>query len=322
MSKPLSQLPAPRRRFPLEKGLYEVAPGLRSFQPPAIDLDQEFEKYRVNKFECRKEKLAKYYQTASLDPKTEAAACMALIEKLTTEHPLFFERIGNHLYCRLTEDVLGFDSAGSLTDFQSPEPVLKIYPPVSLMDAIALQIQEDIAIHARNPEGRNWLASLHLSSASHWSPHDKIGKDFRAIHAPIPGVEKMNRAAESLVDASIRKGPYERYVWGFATDKKLNHHPNPPPGADPEEWKGRTFDLTAPTPFNLRVERQVILGLSPVDAHLFLIRVSFVDGHTIRKSRTESQMLIQALRSMTPESRAYKGVDGYMDELTTWLDPA
>ena len=63
---------------------------------------------------------------------------------------------------------------------------------------------------------RDWLASIHLCAPSHWAAEDKIGLPFTAIHAPIPHIEKVNAAAESLVRAMIHRGPYVRFVWGFA----------------------------------------------------------------------------------------------------------
>src|SRR5206468_2092864 len=101
---------------------------------------------------------------------------------------------------------------------------------------------------------------------------------FFEIHRPVPGIDKVNQAARSYIEAAIGKGPYVRFVWGFATDRRLNHHPEPPPGMSPESWRGRTFDAGSPSPFLLRIERQQLWGLPAVRAAVFLIRVSFVDG--------------------------------------------
>ena len=152
----------------------------------------------------------------------------------------------------------------------------------SAFDALSSQIQEDVAVVSTDGK-KDWLSAIHLCSPSHWAAEDKIGKDFTAIHLPVPGIEKVNRAAGSLVDAMVRKGPYVRFVWGFSTDTQLNHHPEPPPGADPLKWKGRTFDPgRAGSPFLLRVERQTLWGLPEVAAGIFAIRVYFLDGQQIR----------------------------------------
>ena len=53
------------------------------------------------------------------------------------------------------------------------------------------------------PEKRDYLTAIHLCSPSHWAAEDKIGKDFTAIHQPVPGIERINRTAPSLVDAIL-----------------------------------------------------------------------------------------------------------------------
>jgi hypothetical protein len=118
----------------------------------------------------------------------------------------------------------------------------------------------------------------------------------------------------------VEKGPYVRFVWGFATDSRLNHHPEPPPGEDPGVWRGRSFHPDRPeSPFTLRVERQVLLGLPELSASLFAIRVLFIPGERVRARPEWRELLLGALRSMTPESRSYKGLDGSFDEVVAWL---
>jgi len=191
---------------------------------------------------------------------------------------------------------------------------------ISAFDALCSQVQEDIAVMRMDSTGRDWLAAIHLCAPGHWSAGDKIGKNFFSIHAPVAEVERMNRAASALVDAMIRKGPYVRFVWGFSTDLRLNHHPEPPPGADPKTWKGRTFDASAASPFLLRVERQVTWGLPEVNAAIFTIRVYYVDGNEIKANPAERALLRSGLLSMTENSRRYKGLDKCMDEVLIWLD--
>jgi hypothetical protein len=121
----------------------------------------------------------------------------------------------------------------------------------------------------------------------------------------------------------VHKGPYTRFVWGFGSDMRLNHHPEPAPGADPAVWKGRSFSRDREgSPFILRVERQVIHGLPEVNAAIFGIRIYFMDGEEIRRQPAHRALLRSALLSMTPESRVYKGLDQCMDEVIAWLDEA
>lgn len=330
-----AQLPAPARYYPLEKGVYEVAPGLRTLGTPfgngeldgkVFQLDREFAHYRKNKLECRAERLGKYFATHDLKPEVETAATRFLLRQLLKEYPALFEfqpspktPEAGTLQCRLTGEKLeldfelrlvGMESTGSL-----PNP-----PYVSALDALCSQIQEDIAVLS-TAEGRDWLSALHLCSPSHWAAEDKIGKDFIQVHLPVAGIDKINRAAQSFVDAMIRKGPYVRFVWGFGTDRQLNHHPTPPPGITHDVWRGRSFNrANTSSPFTLRVERQVTFGLPEVNAAMFMIRVYFIDGSLIKADPRERELLRTTLLSMNAESLAYKGLTASLPEILAWLD--
>ncbi len=315
------------RYFPIEKGVYEVAPGLRTLgqdlgngeaDQKVFQLDTEFPRFRESKLACRAERLNKYYLESEFSPSDSAATCSLIVERLTAEYPEHFQLTtrpdGTHmLECGLTFERLELDASMGLVSSSGVQYA-------SAFDALASQVQEDLAVTRVEGE-RNWLAAIHLCSPSHWAAEDKIGKSFIDIHKPVPGIEKVNQASKALIDATIHKGPYVRFVWGFATDDRPNHHPVPPPGAEPVAWGGRSFSRErAGSPFLLRVERQVLVGLPRISASLFTIRVSFVDGEEIRRDPRERKLLRDGLLSMTPESRAYKGVAGCMDELLAWLE--
>ncbi len=333
----IAELPKPARYFPLEKGVYEVAPGLRVLgtdfgNGPAdsrlFQLDYDFVKYRANRLAARAERIEKYVVTRDFRPEVEKEAVEFLIRRLTSEYPEHFLLStlvsGHHeLRCLLTEETLVISTEGKLVSAKSS--VTPSY--VSAYDALCSQLQEDVAILSteKQPDGttRDWLSALSLCSPSHWAAEDKIGKTFFAIHEPIPGIEKINRAAAGFVDALVNKGPYVRFVWGFGTDDRLNHHPTAPSDWEQKDWSGRSFDRNRPgSPFILRVERQVLHGLPAAGAGLFAIRVSFIEGTLIRKNPRERDLLKSALLSMNPASRGYKGLVGHLEEVLKWLDEA
>jgi len=355
-------LPPPARYFPIEKGTYEVAPGLKGLSQPmgngprdaqVFQFDSEFRKYRENKLRCRQEDLAKYHLTSDYEPSVSTAVNRFIVARLTEEHPEYFRwnasQSTGSLFCALTGETIEFDEKFELSGVAPPSMAdvadANRIPYKTAFDALCSQIQEDVAVVTSDPDseasdgsmGRDWLAAIHLCSPGHWAAADKIGKNFFDIHTPVAGIEKVNRAAKSLIDAVIHKGPYVRFVWGFGTDKRLNHHPTPPPGVPVEEWRGRSFRppasqphpatqvnsamrSTQDSPFILRVERQVLWGLPEVRSSLFLIRVYFIDGDEIRRDPRESALLRSGLLSMTQQSRVYKGLDGCMDEVIAWLD--
>lgn len=329
ISSLIASLPPVARYFPFEKGIYEVAPGLRSFgtdfgngvqDQRVFQFDQAFETYYRNKQTCIEERATKYIQTKNLSPHALQAAKNFFIQRLPQEHPDCFElrtsyqdgqagqstqssQAGqpNQLYCRLTDTTLNIEDS-------------------NFLDHLGMQIQEDFAIMEETPDGMGALTYLHLCSPSHWSAEDKIGKSFVEIHLPVPDIEKINRAAKSFMDAMIDKGPYVRFVWGFGTDHRLNHHPIAPPGIDSQEWKGRVFDASLNPPVIMRMERQVTMGLPQARATLFFIRVYFIDGNEIKSDERKRSLLRSSLLSMNEKALQYKGLQSSLPQVIEWID--
>jgi hypothetical protein len=334
------ELPSPARYFPLDKGLYEVAPGLhplgRDFGNGPLDgqlfqVTRAFPRFRAQKLRCREERFEKYVGDRDLAPEASRAVNRFLVARLVAEHPGLFaiEREGGDaadpldgpftLACAHTSDRIPFGA-----DFELREGAPGASAFQSAFDALCMQFECDLAVVRAEGAGetfRDWLARIHLCAPSHWAAEDKLGLPFTAIHAPIPHIEKVNAAAESLVRAMIHRGPYVRFVWGFATDDRLNHHPKPPPGEDPGAWRGRAFDEgRAPSPFLLRVERQVTVGIAEASAALFGIHVSFIEGAEIRANERERALFASALRSLSPASRVYKSIEGSLDRVLAYLE--
>lgn len=298
-------LQIPAQYFPIEKGLYEVKPGLRAINTDfgngdqdklLFQFDNKFEAFRKNKLKCRQERLNKYFITHALDSKSEVFIIHFLIQQLLLEHPYLFhfkEEEGlKKLECKLTNETLYFDSQYKLIK-SSPES----NPPYScLLDALCSQFQEDLAAICLNSESQDYLSLLHLCSPSHWAAEEKIGKTFFEVHKPIPGIEKINSASKQFVEAMIHKGPYVRFVWGISQDCQLNHHPE------------NYLHYTKEYPFVVRIERQVTYGLSEINTGLFFIHVYFITSDEILKNQEKKELLKSALLSMSPESLSYKGV--------------
>lgn len=322
--------------FPIERGLYEIAPGLRPlgfdfgnghFDQNVFQITADFSKYRQNKLDCRDERLTKYFCQKNLSEERTYALSKFIIEKLLNEYPHLFFFEHNILSCFHTGDKLCFDKDYKLLSFSSKEIINT--PVLHSIDALSLQIQEDLALVCNDYKIINGvkdaesvedhLALLHLCSASHWAAEDKIGLNFKDLHQPIPGIEKVNRISKKLMELIIYKGPFVRFIWSFVTDNRLNHHPIAPSNYDQTIWTGRHFDESQDVPFYFRVERQITYGLPEVDASLFTIGVFFISGHEIRAQVELRQQLILALKSMTLKSREYKGVAKCFDKFVAWL---
>jgi hypothetical protein len=172
------------------------------------------------------------------------------------------------------------------------------------LDALAMHVQEDLAVLQIDKQGGNRLTYLHVCMPSGWPPEEKIGGSFDQVHAPIPHIEPINAKQESIARLMVNatRGAV-RFAWTITDDAALNHHP------------ARDRDAEHPTPLPdhpvgeplLRVERQVIRGFPDHAAALFTIRTYLypfgdLDGPT-------RSALARAVSGMSPASLAYKNMD-------------
>ncbi len=319
------------RYFPPGSGLYEVKPGLYPFgtsfgngeaDGQVFQIDATFEQYREAKCLARSERLSKYYQVSDYTPAVAGEVTGFILRRLSQEHPDLFhleERANGvrALRCALTEEVLTFDADLQLMRVESCHaPVAPPY--ASALDALASQVQEDLAVFSVSGDGGDWLSALHVCCPSHWAAEDKVGEDFAAVHEPVAGIERINRAARQMVNALVHRGPFVRFAWTLEADTRLNHHPDPPPGVPLERWRRQSFNWSAPRLF-LRVERQTLWGFPNVGAFLFAIRTYLTDCEEIKQRPEECDQLRSAIASMTPETLAYKGLTQRRDEILAWL---
>ncbi len=316
--------------FPLMSGRYEVKPGMMAFgscfgntqaDQQVFQIDDNFAHYRQAKLLARGERLSKYYQICNYSKAVAGAIARLIINRLTQEHPNHFQyqkSIDNTLkfHSQLTKETLYLDADLQLQQVES-SPVVPAY--ASTLDALAAQVQEDLTIICRSADGSNWLSAVHLCYPNHWSAEGKIGKDFATIHAPVAGMEKINRRGGAIAHTMITHKPMVRFAWGLSTDTRLNHHPEPPSGVSVSEWEGRSFDLQHPRLY-LRIERQVIWGIPEYEAALFSIRTYFRDCGVVKKDSVLRSKLSAAIQSMTPEALIYKGLVESKASILRWLN--
>ncbi|KAM3097613.1 heme-dependent oxidative N-demethylase family protein [Phormidesmis sp. 146-12] len=312
------------RYFPLANGRYEVKPGLFPLgtdfgngqaDRQVFQFDENFADYRCVKLRDRSERLEKYYQTCNYSDHVATAIARLMVDRLTHEHPdQFHLQISEDeftLDCILTNETLHFDQDLKLLSSRT-----SVTPPyVSALDALAAQIQEDVAVICRTGD-RDWLSAIHLCAPNYWSAEQKIGKTFAEIHSPVAGMERMNVRSAAIVNTMISHDPWVRFAWGLTTDTRLNHHPIPPPNISQAVWQGRQFDPTDPKLY-LRIERQVIWGLPDLETALFTIRTYFWDCQSLNGEMREK--LRAAIASMSPQSLEYKGLSNSQQAILTWL---
>jgi dimethylamine monooxygenase subunit A len=306
-------LPSPPFYFPLRHGRYDVAPGLNRFgkelgggdaDAKLFQFDDTFWQFRNEKLAARAVSFDRYACVADLSHDTLAEVSRFVLERLEAEHPTLFlaeqDRTGTRLHCALTRETIDFDHELDLAGG----------PYANALDALACQVQEDLAI-VRTSGERHWLSAAHVCLPNGWSPAEKVGCSFAGIHEPVAGMAEMNRRGEEF--ARIMVGATDglvRFAWGVTFDDRLNHHPALP----------RTpFDPAGPRAF-LRVERQTIWGFPARGAALFTIRTYLYDCEDIRRDPSTREPLVAALKSMPDASRVYKGLGNHADGLIAWLE--
>jgi len=328
--RPIDVLPVAPRYFPIARGRYEVKPGLyplgKDFGNGVWDqrvfhIDDNFTHYYHAKQSARRECLEKYYQTQEFAPEVERVLAQFITERLAQEYPQHYQitlqSYGRIFHNQLTGETVYFDADYRLLDVTGLPP--DVPPYRSAFDALAGQVQEDMAVVSRAGD-RHWLSAIHLCFPNHWAAEAKIGREFAEVHAPVPGMAGINRRGHALVHTMITQPPLVRFAWGISTDTRLNHHPEPPPGVDPEQWQGRRFQSQNPHLY-LRIERQVIWGFPAVEAALFTIRTYFQDVRVMKKQFPgQCAQLRAAIQSMSPASLHYKGLAHQWQDILAWLD--
>lgn len=320
-------LGAPARYFPPAKGHYQVAPGLYRLghdlgngaqDGRILQLDRQWPHYRAEKLRARAERLDKYVAVAGLRPRTRQAAAFRLLQRMLKEYPALFRLEDlpgdeGRLHCLLSGETLHLDQDLNLLGVEGGAAAPAY---ADTLDALACQIQEDLAITELDGRGDR-LAYVHLCFPNHWAAQDKIGRDFLAVHAPVPHFDRIAAQSRRLLESLARKGPFERFAWGLVTDTRLNHHPEPPADwPDPALWQGRAFDARHPRLY-LRVERQTLSPLPQARAFLFTIRTYFEDVAALHPARREA--LRRALASMSARTLAYKGLTRSRAGILAWL---
>jgi len=153
---------------------------------------------------------------------------------------------------------------------------------------LAMNIQEDfVLMHGTRAE------AMWVCLPSRWDPAEKIGRDFAQIHQPVPHSEALQKAQHNVAKAMYQKGPFARYVWGLTYDPQLCQHP-----AQPRIEEGSTVYF--------RAERQVTLPMPELQRSWFLIRIFNVPLWDVLHTPERKQLLLESLRSMSPEHIAYK----------------
>lgn len=269
---------------PWSSGKFLISAGLKPLgDKPVFENEENLQLYLDNKKTARKESLRKYY------PEPIGLSSSEIKE------------VADSLKSHLLRDLPHFHLDSS---FEASDEV----------DFIISQVPEDFSVWKMEKE-EEWLALIHLSGPNHWDAREKIGKSFLKAHLTIPHIDPISKAAPKLFEQVIKRGAFERFAWGVATDKRLNHHPEPPPGITTQEWQGRSFDPEAPALY-IRMERQTIF---PISKNLvgFTIKTKFHDVSILPSQ--DLKLISQCMEGMDDKILTYKGLHKDKNNIVNWI---
>ncbi|WP_102126630.1 heme-dependent oxidative N-demethylase subunit alpha family protein [Deinococcus planocerae] len=316
-------------RYTVSAGLYRLGEqGVPWVGPEAgavveahtFALDREYPHFVESKAAAHRRALHEYTGEAALTPELREAALSFVARTLAEGSGGVLTWDGrtftNHALGWVADLDPRWGAVENLRHFDAPlAPLIADLTPVNALDFLGLNAPEDLALVARRPEGGDWVVALHVLSPQHWDPREKLGRDFVAVHEPVAGSGPMNATAPRLVDAVVNRGPFVRFAWGVAMSDRLDHHPAAPRSAD--RAPQTRFD---PDRAFLRVERQTLTGFPEAQGALFTIRPYVYPLREAVADPAHARALAAALRTMTPEQVAYKGLVPLLPGLLAWLD--
>lgn len=323
--------------FPLTEGIYDTSPKMARLYKrdgsgitdgfPEFIFDSTRKKYWAKKLNNLVEKSERYrvYAESFLEKHGDiSCALLSLFARLCPKECSFSDDVAFFLTTQIavhcTTGEISFNAVdASEQAIKTFHYLTKVPLKLRALDALALHIEEDFALTARNkalPLPNDYLEFAHICFPSHWDPRDKIGKNFSQIHRPVANNAQLIKAHETLVNSMFERGPFTRFVWGVAFSDDLDRHPQHI--KEQNESLPKTLEEIIERAF-LRVERQVTHPLVDIGRSFFTIRVFIKPIKEIRSNPKQKKLLHDALLSMNDDALRYKGLVNLRDPLCAWL---
>lgn len=278
--------------LPFEPGPYRMVMGLVGCDP--AELIQIDEHYTAQIAE-RRALVADFGPEAVAAEPGAQPECAELLTHLAAylprRYPAWFERRGGTLHNHLTGEAWPLDT----------DP----------LRAAALLVQEDLCLlrlRGANPV----LVAGAVCFPSGWRLPDKLGRPLPDVHGPVPLYAdrlagKVDRFMNHLAPGKL----VERFNWGLHDDPALFRRPSHAAGAlRPEDAANALF---------LRVERQTLSRLEQTGAILFTIRTHVYPLQRVVAAPGAAALLANAVCTMPPEMRRYKGIESLAEPLLAYL---
>lgn len=186
-------------------------------------------------------------------------------------------------------------------------------PAGATVTDLGRRLEPDFLLLAPDGSGEHVLLGGALCFPTGWALEAQLGRALEAIHGVVPGLNEALAGAIRRFLAELRPGTaFVRANWGLAATAELNLHPDVP--------RPRLAPPFDPSGVWLRVERQLLAGLTAEGGLLFGIRV---ECHPLEEAVGDPAVrtgLGRALRSMSAAVAAYKGIEPVRTELLRWLE--
>jgi hypothetical protein len=253
-----------------------------------FQFDKNFPKFRENKELCREERLNKYYQDMNYDQKGFVEHILKVIEIQNKKEFSISRESFISLKCHLTHEVLAFDKKTYKYMPQNSQTKYSYtkYGYIDALDAIAMQVPEDIILQRYKDDFEDYIGSIHLCAANDWSAERSINKSMSEVHEKVPYIKKVITKDKNLVRSIIRNNRvFERTgALNLYTESFINKHPD-----NNVEEKSIDELLKGNGTLFFRFERQTITPINQ-EYFIFTIRTYFLD---IKKLTKENRTLLK-----------------------------
>ena len=185
--------------------------------------------------------------------------------------------------------------------------------PWRLAGLLALSFLEDLAVMDGASGTVPWMA---VTLPSHWAPEDKVGRHFGSIHGPVADSRTLIEAGPALMRLACGPQRWERFVWTVTDHPRLHAHPR---RLDPQRWPAGA-GTALPQQAWWRTERQTFVPVPSAGQAVFTIAVDVQPLAQALDSPERTRRVRDALATMSPEVRDYRGLTPVHAALLGWLE--
>jgi dimethylamine monooxygenase subunit A len=299
--------------FPFEQDSYAMTLGVRALRPdePLIEVDEAH--YR-DELALKASLLATHpgahFQARPGTEPLQWETLAVLLPLMARHHPRHFALTVDGERWHWRNHLLGTEATFTLGEAPSL--------PRAPLDWLGLQVQEDLLLLDGRREGLSLVAGQ-LCFPSMWSLDEKLGRSLFDIHAPVPGLNKqLGPSTLNLLERLKPGRSVTRSNWALTVTDRMDLAPWTLP-----EWQHLFQGLTAENAGErcfLRLERQTLTLLPDTGAILFTIHTYRAPVATEVVDPARRRRLASVLRTVPPDTRAYKRLTPLLEPLLAYLE--